>query len=85
MASSLTAKRGMGVVFVTHEISAAAEFARTVVLLDGARKYFALGPAGEVVTSKAMSALYGRPVEVRHENGRVFVWLSADGGDEVRP
>ena len=83
--SSLTNSRNMGVVFVTHEISAAAEFARTVVLLDGAKGYFALGPSREVVTSEGMSALYGRPVEVRHENGRVFVWLSAsaDGGAVV--
>jgi manganese/zinc/iron transport system ATP- binding protein len=80
LASSLTTARNMGVVFVTHEISAAAEFAKTVVLLDGARNYFALGPAREVVTSEAMSELYGRPVEVRYENGRVFVWLSANGG-----
>ncbi len=85
MASSLTTRRNMGVVFVTHEISAAAEFARTVVLLDGAKGYFALGPSHEVVTSQGMTALYGRPVEVRHENGRVFVWLSAngDGGTAV--
>ena len=84
--SSLTTSRNMGVVFVTHEISpAAAEFARTVVLLDGVKGYFALGPSREVVTSEGMSALYGRPVEVRHENGRVFVWLSAsaDGGAVV--
>lgn len=83
--SALTTSRNMGVVFVTHEISAAAEFARTVVLLDGAKGYFALGPSREVVTSEGMSALYGRPVEVRHENGRVFVWLSAnaDGGAVV--
>jgi ABC-type Mn2+/Zn2+ transport system ATPase subunit len=85
LASSLTATRNMGVVFVTHEISAAAEFARTVVLLDGAKGYFALGPAQEVVTSEAMTALYGRPVEVRHENGRVFVWVSAQGDGGASP
>jgi len=85
MAGSVTAERNMGVVFVTHEISAVAEFARTVVLLDGAKKYFALGPAREVVTSESMSALYGRPVEVRREEGRVFVWLSANGSGGPSP
>ncbi|HVP60299.1 MAG TPA: metal ABC transporter ATP-binding protein [Myxococcaceae bacterium] len=85
MVSSLTATRNVAVVFVTHEISAAAEFARTVVLLDGAKKFFALGPAREIVTSETMSALYGRPVEVRRENGRVFVWLSANGSGGASP
>lgn len=85
MASSLTARRNMGVVFVTHEISAAAEFARTVVLLDGEKKYFALGPARDVVTSETMSALYGRPVEVRREDERVYVWLSANGSGGPSP
>lgn len=85
MARSLTAGRGTAVVFVTHEISAAAEIARTVVLLDGARKYFAAGPADELVTSATMSALFGHTVEVRHENGRVFVWLSASEGKGGHP
>ena len=77
---SLSATRSMAVVFVTHEISAAAEIARTVVLLDSARSYFASGPAQTLVTSETMSTLFGHAVEVRHEDERVFVWLSANGG-----
>ena len=64
-------------VFVTHEISAAAGFATRVVLLD---------PSGEgggrrarrtqLITSEHMTRLYGRPVEVRRESGRTLVWVS---------
>jgi ABC-type Mn2+/Zn2+ transport system ATPase subunit len=85
LATALTAARGTAVVFVTHEISAAAEIARTVVLLDSARSYFAAGPVEELLTSASMSALFGNPVEVRHENGRVFVWLSASRGGSGGP
>jgi ABC-type cobalamin/Fe3+-siderophores transport system ATPase subunit len=77
---SLSATRSMAVVFITHEISAAAEIARSVALLDSARSYFASGPVDALVTSETMSTLFGHPVEVRHENERVFVWLSANGG-----
>jgi ABC-type Mn2+/Zn2+ transport system ATPase subunit len=81
LVSELVRARNVAVLFVTHEISAAAGFARTVMLLDGAQRYFESGPSDEMVTSERMSKLYGRPVEVRREGGRALVWLSgsADG------
>jgi ABC-type Mn2+/Zn2+ transport system ATPase subunit len=81
LVSSLVASRNIAVVFVTHEISAAAGFARSVILVDTATQYFQTGPASSLVTSETMSKLYRRPVEVRHENGRVLVWLSANSPD----
>ena len=77
LVSQLVASQDIGVIFVTHEISAAAGFAAKVILLDGAKKYFEAGPSKELISSERMSKLYGRPVELRYEDGRVLVWLSA--------
>lgn len=76
LVSQRVAARGIAVVFVTHEISAAAAFADRVVLLDSRQKYVEAGPSASLVCSEAMSRLYGRPVEVRREDGRTLVWLS---------
>ena len=77
LVSDLVTARQVAVLFVTHEISAAAGFSRTVLLLDGARTSLEAGPTDEYVTSERMTRLYGRPVEVRREHGRALVWLSA--------
>ena len=77
LVSGLVTERKVAVLFVTHQISAAAGFSRTVMLLDGARALFEAGPTEELVNSERMTQLYGRPVEVRREQGRTLVWLSA--------
>lgn len=77
LVADLVTARQVAVLFVTHEISAAAGFSRTVLLLDGAKTSLQAGPTDAYVTSEHMSRLYGRPVEVRREHGRVLVWLSA--------
>ncbi len=82
LVSGLVTARKVAVLFVTHQISAAAGFSRTVMLLDGARALFEAGPTGELVNSERMTRLYGRPVEVRREHGRTLVWLSAGEGGE---
>jgi ABC-type Mn2+/Zn2+ transport system ATPase subunit len=83
LVSDLVTASGVAVLFVTHQISAAAGFSRTVLLLDGARASLEAGPTDEYVSSQRMSRLYGRPVEVRREQGRTLVWLSAH--DPVPP
>jgi len=83
LVSSLVTARKVAVLFVTHQISAAAGFSRTVMLLDGARALFEAGPTEQLVTSERMSQLYGRPVEVRREQGRTLVWLSAGESPEA--
>ena len=77
LVSRLVASRNIGVAFVTHQISAAAGFAASVILLDSTTNYFETGPTESLITSEKMTRLYGRSVEVRKENGRVLVWLSA--------
>ena len=78
LVSGLVTARQVAVLFVTHQISAAAGFSRQVMLLDGARVSLEAGPTEEYVSSERMSRLYGRPVEVRREQGRTLVWLSAN-------
>ena len=83
LVSGLVTARKVAVLFVTHQISAAAGFSRTVMLLDGARTSLEAGPTDEYVSSERMSRLYGRPVEIRREHGRTLVWLAAN--DERAP
>lgn len=76
LVSTLVSARDIAVVFVTHEISAAASFAANVILLNAHQKFVATGPAAELITSQTMSELYGHPIEVRREDARTLVWLS---------
>jgi zinc/manganese transport system ATP-binding protein len=78
LVGKLTKERSVAVLFVTHEISAAAGFAETVLLLDRRQKYFEAGRAAEMITTERMSKLYGRTVEVRSEGSRTLVWISGD-------
>ena len=77
LVSGLVTAKKVAVLFVTHQISAAAGFSRAVMLLDGSRQVLEAGPTETYVTSERMSHLYGRRVEVRREQGRTLVWLSA--------
>lgn len=77
LVSDLVTAQRVAVLFVTHQISAAAGFSQTVMLLDGARTLLEAGPTDEYVSSERMTRLYGRPVEVRREHGRTLVWLAA--------
>ncbi len=81
LVSELSATRKIGVIFVTHEISSAAGFGKQVVLIDANTQRFESGTAEQMVTSEQMTRLYGRPVEIRRENGRVLVWVAARNGN----
>ena len=54
---------GKAILFSTHHPDHALRIADRVVMLRGGR-ILAAGPAGEVLNSENLSALYGRPVEV---------------------
>ncbi|MGC4114148.1 MAG: ATP-binding cassette domain-containing protein [Myxococcales bacterium] len=69
------------VLFVSHQVSTAAAFASSVVLMNQRSKHFESGPATALLTSAHLSKLYGRPIEVRREGDRTLVWMaSADEG-----
>jgi ABC-type cobalamin/Fe3+-siderophores transport system ATPase subunit len=84
LVDKLAAEHKTCVLFVTHEISAAAGFATDVVLINHLAKIVEQGRASELLTSEKLSLLYGLPIVVARENQRTLVWM-ASGADEVRP
>jgi zinc/manganese transport system ATP-binding protein len=68
-------ERDTAVVFVTHEINAVLDYVDRVLYLAGGR--FRWGPPSEVMTSEALTELYGAPVQVLNVHGRLVV-LAAD-------
>lgn len=67
------------VLFVTHQISAAAGFATQVVLINSKAGVVEFGAAADLLTSTRLSRLYGLPIEVAHEDGRSLVWMGGKG------
>lgn len=75
----LQAGSSFAVVMVSHRIEAVANYARVIALVDQEAGVFRVGGVDEMLRPAALAALYGRPVEVRHENGRRYI--HADGGE----
>jgi zinc/manganese transport system ATP-binding protein len=67
---------GTAVVFVTHEINPVLGFVDRVLYL--ARGGFRVGPAEEVLTSRALSQLYGTQVDVVRVRNRIVVLGAPD-------
>jgi ABC-type Mn2+/Zn2+ transport system ATPase subunit len=78
----LAAEQKTCVLFVTHEISAAAGFATTVVLINHRAGLVEHGPAALQLTSDRLSRLYGLPIEVVRSNQRTMVWMASNPGEE---
>jgi ABC-type Mn2+/Zn2+ transport system ATPase subunit len=68
------AKDGLAIVMVSHRIEAVANYARTLAYVDKDQALFRVGPLAEMLRPDALEALYGRPVTVREENGRRYVY-----------
>jgi manganese/iron transport system ATP-binding protein len=75
----LAATHRTAVLFVTHQISAAAGFATSLALVNQRTRLFESGPAEALLTSEALSRLYGRDIEVRREGARILVWMASAG------
>lgn len=61
--------RSPAIIMVTHHVEEIpAGFTHVLLLRDGA--IVAAGPLGETLTADALTATYGLPVELRHEEGR---------------
>jgi ABC-type cobalamin/Fe3+-siderophores transport system ATPase subunit len=84
LVDKLAADHKTCVLFVTHQISAAAGFATDVVLINHLAGVVEHGRAADLLTSEKLSRLYGLPIEVARDNKRTMVWM-ASGADEVRP
>ncbi len=75
--SELAEETQVSVIFVTHEISAAASHASEVALVDTRRGVFETGPTASLITSERMSKLYGQPVLVEKRGDRTVVFVEA--------
>ncbi len=75
--SHLAADSGVSVVFVTHEIAAAATHATHLALVDSHRGMFETGPTQQLLTSEKMSALYNRPMRIEQQGDRTVVFVEA--------
>jgi ABC-type Mn2+/Zn2+ transport system ATPase subunit len=69
----LHAGGALAVVMVSHRLDAVANYARTLAFVDQERGLFRVGSLDEMLRPEPLSALYGRAVEVREENGRRMV------------
>ncbi|MFZ5467943.1 MAG: metal ABC transporter ATP-binding protein [Myxococcota bacterium] len=83
--AELADKARVSVVFVTHEIAAAAAHATQVALVDTRTQVFETGPAEGLLTSERMSRLYGRPVRIERIDGRTQVFVEARAHDRGAP
>ncbi len=70
------------IVMVSHRLEAVANYARSLAFVDKDSGLFRVGPLAEMLRPDALSALYGRSVAVREEDGRRFVYPVEQG---VRP
>ncbi len=65
---------GLAVVMVSHRIEAVANYARSLAFVDKDQGLFRVGPLEAMLRPEALEALYRRPVTVREEDGRRFVY-----------
>ena len=69
-------EHGTAVLFVTHDINAVLDYVDQVLYLAAGK--FRLGPPSQVLTSAALTELYGAPVDVLSAQGRLIVVASND-------
>lgn len=67
------------VVFVTHEIAAAARFANEVALVDMHQQLFESGTRGDLLTSERLSRLYQQDIHIEQRGERTVVFVETGG------
>lgn len=70
---ALHREQGLTVAMISHRLDAVASHATTLAFVDHHRGLLRIGPPERLLTAEALSALYGRPVAVHAEEGRVVV------------
>jgi ABC-type Mn2+/Zn2+ transport system ATPase subunit len=73
----LVAEQQTCVLFVTHQISAAAGFASDVVLVSQRAQLVESGKAADILTSEKLSRLYGLPIQVVRQDQRTMVSMAS--------
>jgi ABC-type cobalamin/Fe3+-siderophores transport system ATPase subunit len=69
----------IAILMVSHRLEAVANYARTLAFVDRDQALFRVGTLEEMLQPEALGALYGRPVVVREEDGRRWVYPVAVG------
>ncbi|MGX9721660.1 ABC transporter ATP-binding protein [Stenotrophomonas acidaminiphila] len=70
------AAQGITLVLVTHHIEEVIPEIQRVVLMKGGR-IFADGPRGELLRAGPLSEVFGGPIDVQEEDGRLTAWARA--------
>jgi manganese/iron transport system ATP-binding protein len=65
------------IVFVTHEVSAAAQWSTDVALVDAHQKLFETGPSSELLTTAHLSQLYQQRISLEVRGDRTVVFVEA--------
>jgi ABC-type Mn2+/Zn2+ transport system ATPase subunit len=78
----LKAAHNLSVVLVTHQLTAVANFASEVALVDRERRVFEVGPVRQMIDPARLAGLYGREVRVVEVAGQTAVVIGAalEGG-----
>jgi manganese/iron transport system ATP-binding protein len=63
------------IVFVTHEVSAAAQWSTDVALVDAHQQLFETGPSSELLTTTHLSRLYQQRMHLEHRGDRTVVFV----------
>jgi ABC-type hemin transport system ATPase subunit len=75
--AQLADREKVSVIFVTHEISAAAMYSSQVVMMDARRGVFAAGKSDDLLAAEPLSRLYGQKVSVERRGDRTLVFLES--------
>jgi len=75
--AQLADRERVSVIFVTHEIPAAALYSTEVVMVDARRSLFAAGRSEELLTAEALSRLYGQNVSLERRGDRTVVFVES--------
>ena len=70
----------LAIVMISHRLEAVANYAKRLAFVDKDQGLWKVGSMQEMLRPDALSALYGRDVVVREEDGRRFVYPSGGGG-----
>lgn len=77
--SRLAREASVSVLFVTHEVAAAAAHASRVAMVDSRRGVFEAGPVEEMLTAERLSLLYGQGFRVERRGDRTAVFIELGG------
>lgn len=76
----LATAENVSVLFVTHEISAAAQWSTEVALVDLHQNLFETGPTSELLTGERLSRLYQQNIQLERRGSRTVVFVESGEG-----